>query len=86
MQCKQSTHVHDFGGKYLSIFNYHESFSFIISKTNNISFTLKRIPYSSDIDRSVTGRVWYLVVSTPDLCTLTYFKVYIVIYVTVCMI
>ena len=22
----------------------------------------------------ILGRVWYLIVSTPDLCTLTYFK------------
>ena len=24
----------------------------------------------------ILGRVWYLIVSTPDLCTLTYFKIF----------
>ena len=27
----------------------------------------------------ILGQVWYLIVSIPDLCTLTYFVIYIVI-------
>ena len=34
--------------------------SFVVSKCEFVTFTL--------------GRVWYLIVSTPDLCTLTYFN------------
>ena len=44
IQCKQSIHVHDFGGKYLCISNKLGSFNLIISKTNHVSFTLKGIP------------------------------------------
>ena len=37
-------HVHDFGGKYLCISNYHGYFNLIIFRANHISLTLKRIP------------------------------------------
>ena len=36
--------VHDVGGKFQCISNYHVFFNLIISKTNHISFTLKRMP------------------------------------------
>ena len=56
MQCLPSIHVHDFGGKfmYLCFLNNHGSFNLIITKTNHISFTLKKDTINSDIYSSVT--------------------------------
>ena len=32
---------------------------------------------SSSLSLGILGQVWYLIVSIPDLCTLTYFKNYV---------
>ena len=39
--------------------------SFVVSNCEFVPF-----------DIGILGQVWYLIVSTPDLCTLTYFVVY----------
>ena len=50
--------MHHFGDKYLCISSNHWSFYLIIFKTNHISFTLKRIPKSSDFDSSVSSVIY----------------------------
>ena len=54
----------------MCISNYHRPFNLIISRTNHVSFTLKRIPYRSDIDSSVTIKT--LLSFTLHMCLIEY--------------
>ena len=46
--------------------------------TSWLSFVVSAVSLSLSI--SILGQVWYLIVSIPDLCTLTYFKVILMSY------
>ena len=42
--------------------------------TSWLSFVMSNCEFFTFLLEGILGQVWYLIVSIPDLCTLTYFK------------